>query len=94
MLRKTEAGGGLALGVLNDLNPVWVGEGCRKTETLSVEITVQDFRIRCVNAYGPQENDPVERKNNFWAQLETEVAAAANYGSGLIIQMDGNLWAG
>ena len=85
LLRKSEAGGGLALGVLNDLKPVWVGEGCGKTETLSVEITVQNFKIRCVNAYGPQENDPVERKTNFWSQLDSEVASAANYGSGLII---------
>ena len=36
----------------------------------------------------------VERKTNFWSQLDSEVASAANYGSDLIIQMDGNLWAG
>ena len=58
---------------------------CGITEALSVEMTFQNFIIRCVNAYGPQENDPVERKINFWSQLDSEVASAANYGSGLII---------
>ena len=51
--KKGRTGGGLALGVLHDLNPVWVGEGENEIESLSVEITVQTFRIRCVSAYGP-----------------------------------------
>ena len=44
--------------------------------------------------YGPQEGDREERKQKFWDRLEMEVSAAQNQGTGLIIQMDGNLWAG
>ena len=66
-VRKSgRSGGGLALGVNHDLSPVWVGEGESEIETLSVEITVNSFKIRCVAAYGPQETGPsVEIKTNF-----------------------------
>ena len=64
--KKGRTGGGLALGVLHDLNPVWVGEGENEIESLSVEITVQTFRIRCVAAYGPQETrSSAEEKAKF-----------------------------
>ena len=79
----------------HDLSPVWVGEGENETESLSVEITVNDFKIRCVAAYGPQETGPtLEIKANFWAQLDAEVAAAESYDTGFILQMDANVWAG
>ena len=88
-------GGGLALGVHHDLNPVWVGEGENETESLSVIINVQNFKIRCVAAYGPQETGPsIEEKSKFWAQLDWEVAAAESANTGLILQMDANVWAG
>ena len=96
-LRKSGklGGGGLALGVLHDLSPVWVGEGESETESLSVEIKVQQFRIRCVTAYGPQETGPsTEVKTRFWAHLDSEVAAAESLGTGFILQMDANVWAG
>ena len=64
-------------------------------ESLSVEITVHNFRIRCVAAYGPQETGPSsEEKAKFWAQLDAEVAAAESYDTGFILQMDANVWAG
>ena len=34
------------------------------------------------------------KKDAFWEYLDTEVIEATKAGSGLIIQMDGNLWAG
>ena len=94
MVRRQGAGGGLAIGALHNLNPTWLGEGDDYVEWLSVEITLQLFRIRCVVAYGPQEADCNDRKEKFWAQLDSETTTAQNQGTGLIIQMDGNLWAG
>ena len=76
------------------LNPIWVGEGDDQVEILVIEITVQEFKIRCINAYGPQETDPVERKRKFWARLEAEVIIAENHQTGFILEMDGNLHAG
>ena len=93
-IRQNRNGGGIALGCIRDLNPVWVREGDGDIEALSVEITVKNMKIRCCVAYGFQENENIEKKNNFWKYLDEEVMNAKNSGAGLIIQMDGNLWAG
>ena len=90
-----KTGGGLALGVHHDLCPAWVGEGENESEILSVEITVQNLKIRCIVAYGPQESGPtLDDKIQFWMQLDAEVAAADCNDTGLILQMDANVWAG
>ena len=52
------------------------------------------MKIRCIGAYGPQEKDSIEKKNNFWARLSKEVEEAQEEDLGMIFQMDGNLWAG
>ena len=52
------------------------------------------MKIRCVVAYGPQENDLMVKKENFWNYLDEEVSSAWKDGSGFILQFDGNLWAG
>ena len=52
------------------------------------------MKIRCVVAYGPQENQIIEKKNAFWGFLDEEVQFAKLSGSGFILQFDGNLWAG
>ena len=91
---KGQNGGGLALGVLNVLEPSWVSEGDDDAEAITIEIWVEGFPIRLVCAYGPQEGDKKERKNKFWEYLTTEAKKATKTGAGLIIQMDGNLWAG
>ena len=52
------------------------------------------MKIRCCTAYGPQENDNVDKKDAFWEHLDREVFEAENTGSGFLLQFDGNLWAG
>ena len=94
LLRKKSKGGGLAIGVIHELNPVWVGEGDDEVEVLSIVIKIQDISIRCVIGYGPQESDSNERKSKFWERLEKEIITAQNDDMGLLIQMDGNLHAG
>ena len=49
--------------------------------------------IRCCAAYGCQENDPIERKENFWKYLDEEIFFAEQSGAGFVLQFDGNLWA-
>ena len=73
-VRQTKSGGGLAIGVLNDLNPVWVGEGENKVEAISVQVSVKEMNVRIVNAYGPQEYDDCDKKMHFWSYLDTEVS--------------------
>ena len=76
------------------LKPVWVREGDDEVEALSVNIFVTNMSIRCVVAYGCQENQSSEKKYNFWKYLDEEVTIANNTESGLVLQFDGNLWAG
>ena len=89
-----ENGGGLAIGCIPELKPIWVREGDDQVEALSINIFVKNMKIRCCVGYGCQESDLIEKKEAFWEYLENEVIDAKKAGSGLIIQMDGNLWAG
>ena len=93
-IRKNRDGGGLALGCLKELQPVWVREGDDLVEALSVEIFVKNLKIRCCVAYGFQESEKVENKENFWKYLDEEVNFASMTDAGFILQFDGNLWAG
>ena len=92
--RKGKAGGGLAIGALEEVRPVWISEGDDDVEILVVEIEIIDMRIRCICAYGPQETDSIDRKEKFWARLNGEVENANLNECATIIQMDGNLWGG
>ena len=92
--KNRDGGGGVAIGCLKELHPVWVKEGNEQVETLSVNIFVKNMKIRCCVAYGCQESDTIDKKEEFWKYLDEEVEEAAKEGSGLVIQFDGNLWAG
>ena len=91
---KGVKGGGIAIGVQNKLEPSWINKGDNDAEALTVEIWVGGFQIRLICGYGPQEGDKVEQKEKFWKYLNREVQEAKNNGAKVIIQMDGNLWAG
>ena len=94
LVRQNREGGGLALGCAQELQPVWLREGDDEVEALSVEIILQKMKIRCVVAYGCQENDNIVRKEAFWNYLDEDVFQADISGSGFILQFDGNFWAG
>ena len=92
--RTNKSGGGLAIGALNDIEPVLISEGDDETEIIVVEISASRLEIRCICGYGPQENHNLEKKKKFWERLTIEVEEAIENGKAIIIQMDGNLWAG
>ena len=94
MIRKNREGGGLLLGCIKELKPVLVRRGSDDVEAMSIDIFVKAMKIRCVVAYGCQENNLLERKQQFWKFIEEEAICAQNSGSGFIMQFDGNLWAG
>ena len=71
-LRETKSGGGLAIGAVNSLNPIWLGDGGSDVEAISIQISVQGMNIRVSNAYGPQEYDNVQKKINFWTHMDNE----------------------
>ena len=69
-------------------------EGDDSVEALSVQIFVKKLKIRCCLAYGCQETESNDKKEAFWQYMDEEVLEASTSSSGLVIQLDGNLWAG
>ena len=63
-------GGGLLIGCIEELKPVWVNEGNNDVEALSIEIFLKKMKIRCCVAYGFQENDESDKKDEFWNYLD------------------------
>ena len=92
--RQNSEGGGLALGVCNDIESTLLREGDDRQEALVVQIEIKKSQIRIIVAYGPQENAAKEKKEEFWKFLEEETIKAELLGQGLIIQMDGNVHGG
>ena len=92
--RKKTLGGGIALGVLNSLDPLWIDEGDDDSEYIVVGITIGQLKARIISAYGVQESAPVERKAKFWSDIDHQVKQADFNREGVILQMDGNFWAG
>ena len=92
--RKNSRGGGLCIGALHSLDPVWIAEGDDDSEFLVVGVTLGQFSVRAICGYGPQLNDPLERKQKFWADMEAQVRDADLNNAGVIIQMDSNAWLG
>ena len=82
---KGAKGGGLAIGVLNTLEPSWISEGDNDAKALTIEIWLGDVPIRLICGYGPQEGDKVERKYKFWEYLDSEVNKAKNDGAKVVI---------
>ena len=62
---KKENGGGLAIGCIPELKPMWVREGDDLVEALSIDIFVKNMKIRCCVGYGCQEGDSIEKKDKF-----------------------------
>lgn len=88
--RKNSSGGGLCIGVLKDLHPVWIAQGDDEVECLAVEIWVDNIPVRIVTGYGPQVGDAPDRKVKFWDFIEREAKNAKNVGAAFILQMDSN----
>ena len=93
-IRSLKSGGGLVLGVLNDLNPVWIRDGEDRVEAMTIQISVQNQSISIINAYGPQEYDNYDKKMLFWKYLDDEVFNCQKRGTGCMIVMDSNAWLG
>ena len=92
--RQDSQGGGLAIGINKDIESALVREGDDDVEALVVQVVLGDISVRIIVAYGPQENAKKDKKEKFWEFLEDEANKAELEGLGLIIQMDGNLYAG
>lgn len=94
-VRKNKIGGGIAIGVRDDLKPVWVSEAEDEIEAMAVVIKVGKREIRVVGGYGPQESSgKLENKIKFWQYLDHETKEAEKHKQDILIQMDANAWLG
>ena len=91
---KRLEGGGIAIGMLHQLNPVLTRQGDDEAECLSVEFSIAKQKFLCVAGYGPQMGDTRERKEKYWSYMNEEVKSAKKEGKSIIIQLDTNSWVG
>ena len=71
LTRVNSEGGGLAIGILEQLEPVLIFSGSDEVELMVVELKVGNENIRLIN--GPQEGDPLEKRLSFYVELEKEI---------------------
>ena len=92
--RQNRQGGGLAVGIENNIESTLIREGDDNIEALSIQIILKQLPVRIIVGYGPQENDNIDKKTQFWNFIEQEINEAEIAEHGIILQMDGNLHAG
>ena len=92
--RANGEGGGLALCVKKELNPAFLMDGGPEVEAMTVDIHVRQMTISCSTAYGPQENDNLQKKHLFWDYLTEVAVEVKKEGKGFLLQGDMNAWLG
>ena len=55
-----------------------------------VQIEIDNINIRVFNAYGPQEDDDLIKKDLFWQTIETEIVSARQEGCLILLELDAN----
>ena len=91
---RNGSGGGLLTAVDPALNPMLISTKNEEAEILTVQLTmpnrVNNAKIRVINGYGPQNDDIVQNRLNFWLGLEEEILDAKSESCMILIQMDAN----
>ena len=89
-VRKTQNGGGLLTAVNLNLDPVEIESGNEEVEILIVQCQIEKMKLRVINAYGPQEDDPFEKRALFWQTLESDIVQAKRDNCMVVIELDAN----
>ena len=83
-------GGGLLTAIKVNLNPVLISPCNEDAEILVVQCQVNDQKIRIINGYGPQDDDELARRLDFWMSLEREIISAKDNNCLVLVQLDAN----
>ena len=83
-------GGGLLTAVDSNLEPVLIEVSNDESEILVVQVKLGGTKVRIINGYGPQEDDPLAKRLAFWQAVEQEVVTAKNSQCMVLIQCDAN----
>ena len=87
---RTGMGGGLLTAVNQNLNPVLIEAVSEESEILVVQCQIGVHKVRIINGYGPQEDEPAANRLAFWQSLEQEIVSAKNSNCMVLVQMDAN----
>ena len=88
--RREGAGGGLLTAIDHNLDPVLIQSEDEECEILVVQCNLGKQKVRIINGYGPQEDEPLIKRMIFWEKIEQEVVAAQNEKCMILIELDAN----
>ena len=91
---RNSAGGGLSTAVDPSLNPMMISTKNEEADILTVQLEVNKQKIRLINGYGPQDDDNLQNRLNFWLGLDQEIISAKSESCLVMIQMDANVKVG
>jgi hypothetical protein len=83
-------GGGLFTAIDLNLDPVLIESSNGESEILVVQCKVGNQKIRVINGYGPQEDEPLRVRLQFWQAMEQEIVSAKSENCMILIEMDAN----
>ena len=87
---RNGSGGGLLTAVDPSLNPMLISTNNEEAEILTVQKEVNKMNIRLINGYGPQDDDSLQNRLNFWLGLDQEILSAKSESCLVMVQMDAN----
>ena len=89
-VRKNRKGGGLLTAAIDDINPVLINCGSEENEILTIQVKVNENKIRVINAYGPQEDADINKLISFWQDIEAQIISAKTNNCMILLQLDAN----
>ena len=54
----------------SNLEPVLIEDANEESEILVVQVKLGGSKIRIINGYGPQEDDPLAKRQAFWQAVD------------------------
>ena len=66
---RNGAGGGLLTAVDPSLEPMMISTKNDEAEILTVQLVVNKQKLRIIYGYGPQDDDNLQNRLNFWLGL-------------------------
>ena len=89
-IRSNKKGGGTLIGVHKALKPMLIKEYSDNFELLCVDVKINNYEIRVISGYGPQETWSEDDRLPFFLALEDEICKAELAGISTFVQMDAN----
>ena len=88
--QREGAGGGLLTAIDHNLDPVLIQSDDEDCEILVVQCNLGKQKLRIINGYGPQEDEPLIKRMKFWETIEQEVVSAKEEKCMILIELDAN----